>query len=79
MDSLCVAPLPFAASTHVDTGGGGMGAQKRDGCLLSPWWWGGNQVQEGDKRQSSRVDGDTWAEPGNGLMCEATVCGGVGK
>lgn len=40
---------------------------------------GGNQVQDGDKRQSCRVDGDTWAGPGNDLMCEATVCGGRGK
>ena len=38
----------------------------------------GNRVQDGDTRPSHRVDGDTGAGPGNDLVWEATVTGGVG-
>lgn len=74
---LCVAPLPSAACTHVDTGSGGLRAQKR--WLPSLPLRRGNEVQYRDKRRSCGVDGDTGAGLGNDLVCEATVFGGGGR
>lgn len=73
----CVAPLPSAACTQVDTGSGGLRAQKR--WLPSLPLRRGNEVQYRDKIRSCGVDGDTEAGLGNDLVCEATVFGGGGR
>lgn len=76
--TVCAAPLPSAASTHVDTGGGVMRAPQKIGDFFALGMVVGNKVPDGDKRLSCGVDGDTGTGPGNDL-CEATVWGGAGK
>lgn len=73
--TVCAAPLPSAASTHVDTGGGVMRAPQKIGDFFALGMVVGNKVPDGDKRLSCGVDGDTGTGPGNDL-CEATVWGG---